>query len=39
LSGELLDAGAPGLHIYALNRPDAVMAITVALGLVDAGSI
>jgi methylenetetrahydrofolate reductase (NADPH) len=38
LCAELLEAGAPGLHIYALNRPDAVMAITADLGLVGAGS-
>ncbi len=38
LCSELLDAGAPGLHIYALNRPEAAMAITANLGLVGAGS-
>ncbi|MDX2378824.1 MAG: methylenetetrahydrofolate reductase, partial [Acidimicrobiia bacterium] len=38
LSGQLLDAGAPGLHIYALNRPEAVQKITADLGLVGAGS-
>lgn len=38
LSADLLDVGAPGLHIYALNRPEAVMAITTDLGLVGAGS-
>jgi methylenetetrahydrofolate reductase (NADPH) len=38
LSSDLLEAGAPGLHIYALNRPEAVMAITADLGLVGTGS-
>jgi methylenetetrahydrofolate reductase (NADPH) len=33
LCGELIDAGTPGLHLYALNRPDAVLAICDNLGL------
>jgi methylenetetrahydrofolate reductase (NADPH) len=36
LSAELLDAGAPGLHIYALNRPEAATQICANLGLVRA---
>ncbi len=35
LCSALLDAGAPGLHLYALNRPDAVLAIC---GNLDLGS-
>ncbi len=33
---DLIDAGAPGLHLYALNRPDSVVAICENLDL--AGS-
>jgi len=36
LCGDLIDAGAPGLHLYALNRPDSVVAICENLDL--AGS-
>ena len=35
LCGALLEAGAPGLHLYALNRPDSVLAIC---GNLDLGS-
>jgi hypothetical protein len=27
LCADLIDAGTPGLHLYALNRPDSVLAI------------
>jgi len=36
LCGDLLDAGTPGLHLYALNRPDSVVQICVNLGLASA---
>ena len=35
LCADLLAAGVPGLHLYALNRPDAVLAIC---GNLDLGS-
>src|ERR687891_320569 len=36
LCRRLLDAGAPGLHLYALNRSEAVLRIVDNLGLVSA---
>jgi methylenetetrahydrofolate reductase (NADPH) len=33
LGRALLDAGAPGLHIYALNRSESAMQIVENLGL------
>lgn len=33
LCERLIAAGAPGLHMYSLNRPDATLAIVEALGL------
>ncbi len=33
LSGQLLDAGAPGIHLYTLNRPDAAQQVCAALDL------
>jgi methylenetetrahydrofolate reductase (NADH) len=37
LCGRLLDAGAPGLHLYALNRSEAVLRIVDNLGLTPTG--
>jgi methylenetetrahydrofolate reductase (NADPH) len=37
LSGRLLDAGAPGLHLYALNRSESVLRIVDGLGLRPTG--
>ena len=34
LCSDLIDAGTPGLHLYALNRPESVVAICGNLGLV-----
>jgi methylenetetrahydrofolate reductase (NADPH) len=34
LCSDLIDAGTPGLHLYALNRPESVVAISNNLGLV-----
>ena len=36
LCSDLIDAGAPGLHLYALNRPESVVEICVNLGLTTA---
>ena len=36
LCRRLLDGGAPGLHIYALNRSEAVLRIVDNLGLAPA---
>lgn len=36
LCSDLIDAGTPGLHIYALNRPDSVLAICENLNLAGA---
>jgi methylenetetrahydrofolate reductase (NADPH) len=33
LARRLLDAGAPGLHLYALNRSEAALRIVAALGI------
>jgi methylenetetrahydrofolate reductase (NADPH) len=33
LCSDLIDAGTPGLHLYALNRPESVVEICVNLGL------
>ncbi len=33
LCADLIDAGTPGLHLYALNRPDSVLEICQNLGL------
>jgi methylenetetrahydrofolate reductase (NADPH) len=33
LCSDLIDAGTPGLHLYALNRPDSVLEICQNLGL------
>ena len=37
LSQRLLDAGAPGLHLYALNRSESVLRIVDDLGLRPTG--
>ena len=36
LSSDLIDAGTPGLHLYALNRPESVVEICMNLGLTTA---
>lgn len=36
LSADLIDAGTPGLHLYALNRPESVLEICLNLGLTTA---
>jgi methylenetetrahydrofolate reductase (NADPH) len=33
LAQELLAAGAPGLHVYTMNRPETAVALVEALGL------
>ena len=33
LCSDLIDAGTPGLHLYALNRPESVVEICLNLGL------
>jgi methylenetetrahydrofolate reductase (NADPH) len=33
---DLIDAGTPGLHLYALNRPESVVEICLNLGLTTA---
>ena len=33
LAGQLLAAGAPGIHLYTLNRPDAAQRVCAALDL------
>jgi len=33
---DLIDAGSPGLHLYALNRPDSVLEICANLGMATA---
>jgi methylenetetrahydrofolate reductase (NADH) len=38
LSAELLEMGAPGLHLYSLNRPESVVAICAQLELSGVGS-
>ncbi|MFP3901757.1 MAG: methylenetetrahydrofolate reductase [Acidimicrobiia bacterium] len=38
LCGRLLDAGAPGLHLYALNRSESVLRIVDAIGWAPGGS-
>ena len=35
LCQDLIEAGAPGLHLYALNRPQSVTEVCTTLGLVD----
>jgi methylenetetrahydrofolate reductase (NADPH) len=37
LARRLLDAGAPGLHLYALNRSESVLRIVDGLGLRPTG--
>lgn len=36
LCSDLIDAGTPGLHLYALNRPESVVEICLNLGLTTA---
>ncbi len=36
LCADLIDAGTPGLHLYALNRPESVVEICLNLGLTTA---
>jgi methylenetetrahydrofolate reductase (NADPH) len=36
LCSDLVDAGTPGLHLYALNRPESVVEICLNLGLTTA---
>jgi len=36
LCSDLIDAGTPGLHLYALNRPESVVEICMNLGLTTA---
>jgi methylenetetrahydrofolate reductase (NADPH) len=36
LCSDLIDAGTPGLHLYALNRPESVVEICMNLGLATA---
>jgi methylenetetrahydrofolate reductase (NADPH) len=36
LCADLIDAGTPGLHLYALNRPESVVEICMNLGLTTA---
>ena len=38
LAADLLDAGAPGIHLYTLNRPDTVLQICTDLDLRRSGS-
>ena len=38
LAADLLDAGAPGVHLYTLNRPDTVLQICTDLDLRRSGS-
>ena len=35
LSQRLLDGGAPGLHLYGLNRSEVLLDLVAALGLAD----